>query len=57
MVLGLLVASLAVIFPAIEWVLRNITLQDVENFFGQLVNDIIRLFTEISQMLAQWLGS
>jgi hypothetical protein len=32
-------------------------LQDVENFFGQLVNDIIRLFTEISQMLAQWLGS
>jgi hypothetical protein len=49
--------ALAVISPAIEWVLRNITLQDVENFFGQLVNDIIRLFTEISQMLTQWLGS
>jgi hypothetical protein len=57
MVLGLLVAGFAVISPAIEWVLRNITLQDVENFFGQLVNDIIRLFTEISQMLTQWLGS
>ena len=56
MVLGLLIAGFAVISPAIEWVLRNITLQDIEGFFVQLVNDIIRLFTEISQMLDQWLG-
>jgi len=56
MVLGLLIAGLAVISPAIEWVLRSITLQDVENFFGQLVDDIIYFFTEISQMLAKWLG-
>jgi len=55
MVLGLLIAGLAVISPAIEWVLRNITLQDIEGFFAQLVSDIIRLFTEISQMLDQWL--
>ena len=55
MVLGLLVAGIAVISPAIDWVLRNITLQDIKGFFAQLVNDIIRLFTEISQMLDQWL--
>jgi hypothetical protein len=59
MVLGLLVAGIAVISPAIEpaidWVLRNITLQDIKGFFAQLVNNIIRLFTEISQMLDQWL--
>ncbi len=56
MVLGLLVAGFAVISPAIEWVLRNITWQDIEGFFAQLVSDIIRLFTEISQMLAEWLS-
>lgn len=55
MVLGLLAAGLGVISPAIEWVLNNITLEDVELFFGQLVNDIIRLFGEISQMLERWL--
>jgi len=55
MVLGVLAAGLGVLSPAIDWVLRNITLDDVERFFGQLVNDIIRLFSEISQMLADWL--
>ncbi|MFN4180571.1 MAG: hypothetical protein ACK4I8_09685 [Armatimonadota bacterium] len=55
MVLGLLAAGIGVISPAIGWVLKNITLGDVERFFGQLVNDIIRLFEEISLMLAGWL--
>lgn len=55
MVLGLLVAAFAVVAPAIDWLLKNITLEDVENFFSQLVNDIIRVFTEISQMLDKWL--
>ncbi len=55
MVLGLLAAGIGVISPAIEWVLRNITLEDVERFFSQFVNDIVRLFSEISLMLAQWL--
>jgi hypothetical protein len=41
--------------PAIDWLLRNITLGDVERFFQQLVNDIIRLFQEIAQLLASFL--
>lgn len=54
MLIGLFVAAIATVSPAIEWLLRNISLQDVENFFGQLVSDIIRLFTEISQTLEHW---
>lgn len=55
MVLGLLAASIGVLYPVIEWVKNNVTLEDVESFFRQLVNDIIRLFQEISQLLSQWL--
>jgi hypothetical protein len=55
MVLGLLVAAIGVFLPAIDWLLRNITLGDVERFFQQLVNDIIRLFQEIAQLLASFL--
>jgi hypothetical protein len=56
MVLGLLVAAIGVFLPAIDWLLRNITLGDVERFFQQLVNDIIRLFNEIAQLLASFLA-
>lgn len=55
MVLGLLAATVGVTLPAIRWVLQNITLEDVRQFFNQLVNDIVRLFSEISLMLARWL--
>ncbi len=55
MLIGLFVAAVAVVSPAIDWLLSNIKLRDVENFFSQLVNDIIRLFTEISQLLTEWL--
>lgn len=53
MLLGLLTAALGATLPAIKWVLQNITLEDVERFFSQLVNEIIRLFSEISSMLSQ----
>ncbi|MFA0737984.1 MAG: hypothetical protein LKKZDAJK_001084 [Candidatus Fervidibacter sp.] len=56
MVLGLLVAAVGVLSPAIDWLLRNITLGDVERFFQQLVSDIIRLFNEIAQLLASFLA-
>jgi len=49
----LLTAALGATLPAIKWVLQNITLEDVERFFSQLVNEIIRLFSEISSMLSQ----
>ncbi len=52
MVLGLLVAAIGVLSPAINWLRDNITLGDLERFFRQLVSDIIRLFQEIAQLLA-----
>lgn len=56
MVLGLLAAGLGVTLPLVKWVVENVTVEDVKRFFGQLIDDIISLFSEISLILTQWLN-
>ncbi|KKS18426.1 MAG: hypothetical protein UU76_C0022G0004 [Parcubacteria group bacterium GW2011_GWC1_41_7] len=51
-VLALLVAAAGVLAPVVNWIKAHISLDDVQSFFQQVVDEVVQLFRDVAAFLS-----